>query len=179
MIKLMTNKPIATPPTMPPAIAPMGDLLSPDVLCGVFRGIAGCNTSGICVGDEVCIEGTFVVLMGEISTGVNVCIEGAGTGNTSIGEIVGLLTGGGEGTGTDAGVVGTVLIVKHPLSAYWSQCSSVTIATSDISRESADDELAGNVADVLHMYRIPSFPYMSNGLSKWYSSSAHSMYKSL
>ena len=43
----------------------------------------------------------------------------------------------------------------------------MTIATSGIARESADDELGGKVADVLHMYRIPSFPYISKGLWKW------------
>ena len=115
------------------------------------------------VGDNVCIEGTFVVGVREV--GDIVCIDGGSTGNAVICEIGGLLTGAGVDIGTDTGVVGTLLIEKHSSAAFCSQYSSVTMATSGITRASADEELAGNDADVLHIYRSPSLPYISKGFS--------------
>ena len=124
--------------------------------------------------------------MGGTRDGDRVRIEGICTGSAEFG---GLVTGAGVDTGADTGVgvdtgvntgaVGTLLMVKHSSTASRSQKSSVTIATSGITLESATVELTGNVADVLHKYRIPSFPYRLKGLSKLKESSSHSKYKSL
>jgi hypothetical protein len=107
--------------------------------------------------------------------------DGVGGGNAEIGGLVtvtgvdtGADTDAGGDTGANTGAVGAPLMVKHPWSGFCSQLSSVMIATSGISVESVVVEFAGNVADVLHMYRIPSFPYKSKGLLKLNEASAHS-----
>jgi hypothetical protein len=68
--------------------------------------------------------------------------------------------------GTDGG--GSVIFrVKQSSSRAISQVSSVTMDTSGIFSAAPADP-AGNVTEVLHIYRSPTNPYMLKGLSKLY-----------
>jgi uncharacterized spore protein YtfJ len=117
----MTSKPITIPPVIPPAMAPIGELLSLDAICGSSRGVTGCSNTGMVMGDAVCIDGTIVIVVEGVRVGDTVSIDGVCTGEPEFDKVGELVTGVGADTGANVGAEGTLVMVKHSSVASCSQ----------------------------------------------------------